>query len=137
MNIFLDLPLSFQICQPVPVLKFIRYRFCNAGAAGLIQSAGHMLSGLLGKFGPTDDVLPEFVPQSIHRFIQLQLPLILLRTHAGEEIILLVRLPGQMGHLDPQLPQGCHPIPGLVKHTAGLPEDLLRQIGGTVKLCLV
>ena len=118
-------------------LKFIRYRFGNAGSAGFIQAAGHMFPRLLGKFGPSDDIFPEFIPQRVHGFIQLQFPLELDRTHAGKQVILLVRFPGKMCHLDPQLTQGRHPVPCLVKDPAGLAEDLLRQIGRTMEPGLV
>ena len=57
----------------------------------------------LREFSPAENILPEFIPEGIHSLIQFQLPLKLLGTHTGKEIILLVRLPAEAGYLDTQL----------------------------------
>ena len=51
-------------------LKFVWDGFGHAGAAGFTQTTGHMGIRLLGKLGTADNILPEFIPERIHRFIQ-------------------------------------------------------------------
>ena len=53
------------------LLKFLRDWFCDAGAAGFVQAASHVLPRFVGKFSPADDVLAKFVTKGIHCFVQL------------------------------------------------------------------
>ena len=93
--------------------------------------------GRLGEFPPAHRILPVFIPEGIHRFIQFDLLFILLGCHPGEKIELLIGFRRQSGHLNTQLPQRCHPIPGLIKDPAGFPIDLCGNICGTQQLRLM
>mgnify|MGYP003292198629 CR=1 FL=1 len=59
--------------------------------------------GCPGKFSPAEDIFSEFVPEGIHCFVQLQFLFVLLRTHPGEQIKLLIRLLRKPGHLHTKL----------------------------------
>ena len=69
-----DSPLNYNLYYinifHFSTLKFIRNGFRDAGAAGFAEATRHMLPRLLGKLSTSENVFTEFVPQSIHRFIQ-------------------------------------------------------------------
>ena len=109
----------------------------DSGAAGPVQTAGHVAVGVVGEFRPAQDILAEPVPEGIHRLIQPHFPLVLLRGHAGEEVVLLVRAVRKLRDLNAQLPQGRFFVPHLVEDTGTLPVQLPGDAGGAAQLALV